>query len=142
MKMINLLLLACCLTAFSFSPGTLVDTRSQAMRYEPMLADGILPQGGPSEDGSSWLDDLWQSILEGLQWIWGGILSIIEEITDFLTGGLQQAVQQAWDDTVGQAEKMVDDVLQGFQNRQCMSSLLPLGALAGVWVLYRRKHKS
>jgi hypothetical protein len=70
MKMINLLLLACYLTAFSFPAGTLVETRSQVMRYEPMLADSILPQGGLPEDGSSWLDDLWQSILEGLQWIW------------------------------------------------------------------------
>jgi hypothetical protein len=142
MKIVNWLLLTCCLTVFTSPPGTLNHTPAMAIFLNPALEDGSLPQGPPPKESSSWLDTLWQAIQDGLKWIWEGILALITPVIDFFSSGLQQAVQEIWDDTVGQAEKAVDDVLQNFRNRSCMGSLLPIGALAGAWVFYRCKRKS
>jgi hypothetical protein len=97
------------------------------------------PSGPPSDDDPSWWESLWQSIWDKLKALWESIFKTIDEKTQDLQRDLEQQVEDWWQGLLDQIAEAILQALQDWLNQLCGTTLLPAGAVAGVWYWKRRR---
>ena len=147
-KTILIIILSAMLLVAGQTPAHFEAAPFAAVTPPPPPGDGLPPppddnplppdDNEPPSDGDGWL----QSILDSLESAWQGITGWIDGAIGDLQEGFDQAINQFLQGLIDDFTQQVNQMLKDLLNQTCGTALLlPPGAVAGVWLLSRRKGK-
>lgn len=100
------------------------------------------PQAPLPQDEPPWYDKLVQTIQDAMDEAWQGISDWLEGAVDELERTIAEAFAQFLEGLVDEIIAQVTQMFENILNQTCGTSLLlPAGAVAGVWLISRRRNK-
>jgi hypothetical protein len=131
-KAILIVILASLLLAGGLSP-----TRAG---FNPVSIQAPPPPPPKPEDEPPWFEDLLQNIASSLSAAGDQIANWIGGAVEELQNNLAQAIGQFFQGLIDQVVQAATQTFQNLVNQTCGALLLlPAGALAGIWLVSRRR---